>query len=449
MEKLASQLVFVFLLAVLASDALSQVPGSYVQTGRYTNTRLEPETFQSELFTAPVTIKFGRPVDTIGEALLEVLDGSGYQLSPEHLYQRALYNLALPEVLRSIGPLPLHEALQVLAGKAWVVGVDDLTKTVYFDLDTVYEDRKTEVLNRLEQGAALMPQTRRSIGTVPFAVGEYSKLGPQGQEQFSQLVERTKLSDSWIEIIGHSQSRQGWATQRLALLRANLIKDQLVQSGVSAERISVSAEVKNNSQGKLLHAASVYVVTERTAAHDSPLSLTASAPMLISRCGKVRFQPGSLKTNVRKALEDCNYTIAEWNFGEPTPVPTTFDLYLEGMDPLLNFLRDNYGADSRINQLNATVDFSPMASDFCGDVNFDQGSLKQNISVALEGCGYTMGRWNFGDPNYELDWSVNKAFKVNVEGIQPFLEFIRVNYLIDFHVNHVDSTIDFFPKARG
>ena len=91
----------------------------------------------------------------------------------------------------------------------------------------------------------------------------------------------------------------------------------------------------------------------------------------------------------------------------------------------------------------------PVINDRCGKILFQVGSLKKNIETALESCGYSMGRWNFGDSAYELDWSVNRKFEVYLDGLLPVLEFVRDNYLIDFHVNQIDSTVDFRPHVRG
>ena len=68
---------------------------------------------------------------SVGDAMRHVLLRSGYRLcdAPE---AATLYALPLPAAHLRLGPLMLRDALLTLAGPAWELSVDDLTRQVCF-----------------------------------------------------------------------------------------------------------------------------------------------------------------------------------------------------------------------------------------------------------------------------------------------------------------------------
>lgn len=70
---------------------------------------------------------------TRGETLKIWLLGTGYSLcQPITDDMRLLYNSVLPDSQRAMGPLRTETALQVIAGPAWTMSVDEITRTVCF-----------------------------------------------------------------------------------------------------------------------------------------------------------------------------------------------------------------------------------------------------------------------------------------------------------------------------
>lgn len=71
---------------------------------------------------------------TVGQALQHLLLRTGYRLcdAPE---AAPLFALPLPASHLHLGPLPLRDALVVLAGPAWQLAVDDVARTVCFGRD--------------------------------------------------------------------------------------------------------------------------------------------------------------------------------------------------------------------------------------------------------------------------------------------------------------------------
>ena len=357
-------------LALVANSLQVQASAdqAYIQTDRYTLARLAPEPYQVDLFSQPVSIRYSQKIKTIGEALLELLSGSGYQLSPKHVYQKALYAQELPEVHRAIGPLPLKEALAVLAGKAWTVGVDNLNKTVFFELSDAYLDREEEVLDILgQQMVSEQPEAGTTeagtaiVEVIPFGVGIYEKLGPRGTEATENLVVKLNDTDGKIYLTGYAQSRSNLANEGLAHQRARLIAEVLIARGISPDRIEIDTHVTNHVSGKVLH--QVEAKTMKTGSYTVATSLEGD-DLPMQRCGKIAFTSGSMKENITRALSDCEHTLGRWEFGETNyeldwKIPKEFELYLSGMLPFLRFLRQNYGVDHRVNQIDATVDFFP------------------------------------------------------------------------------------------
>lgn len=85
------------------------------------------------------TFKFNPNVQTIGDALNQVLQYSGYALVPSQDQSAAVEQTLtkpLPYSVRTLGPLPIQDALTVLMGQdVFILVVDPLHRLVNFDLN--------------------------------------------------------------------------------------------------------------------------------------------------------------------------------------------------------------------------------------------------------------------------------------------------------------------------
>jgi len=104
-----------------------------VNTDRYTLIKIDPTGDQKEPLTAIVSLSFGADIATVGEAIIEVLNGSGYRWEPR-TDDQSLTTLPLPSVMRSLGPIRVQDALSTLAGQAWVINIDELHRVIWFDI---------------------------------------------------------------------------------------------------------------------------------------------------------------------------------------------------------------------------------------------------------------------------------------------------------------------------
>lgn len=103
-----------------------------VRQARYTLVEQGPELAQRNLMRQVVDISIPAGADrTVGEALRYVLIRSGFSLC-ETQEATQLYALPLPAAHLQLGPLPLRDALQTLAGPAWTLQVDSLARRVCF-----------------------------------------------------------------------------------------------------------------------------------------------------------------------------------------------------------------------------------------------------------------------------------------------------------------------------
>jgi len=114
---------------------LDTTPGQVVRYGRYTLVELVPEQGQRDLLAQviDVTIPLSQGMNeaTVGEAIRYVLLRSGYQLR-DISSSSTLDKLPLPLAHTHLGPIQLRDALLVLAGPAWELKIDEMTRQIWF-----------------------------------------------------------------------------------------------------------------------------------------------------------------------------------------------------------------------------------------------------------------------------------------------------------------------------
>ncbi|TFY95384.1 pili assembly chaperone [Pseudomonas nabeulensis] len=107
--------------------------------GRYTLVSTEPTTEQRDLLAQIIEVNIpSRLTPSVQDALQYVLLRSGYALCPVTASVKVLFTRPLPATHYRLGPIPLRRALQVLAGPAWQLTTDEVSRSVCF------EQQKTE-----------------------------------------------------------------------------------------------------------------------------------------------------------------------------------------------------------------------------------------------------------------------------------------------------------------
>ena len=107
--------------------------------GRYTLVSTEPTTEQRDLLAQIIEVNIPSSLSpSVQDALQYVLQRSGYSLCPDAAAVKVLSTRSLPAAHYRLGPISLRSALQVLAGPAWQLTTDEVSRSVCF------EQQKTE-----------------------------------------------------------------------------------------------------------------------------------------------------------------------------------------------------------------------------------------------------------------------------------------------------------------
>jgi conjugative transfer region protein (TIGR03748 family) len=134
MRKYYQQHLYLFLaMAVMSSTAFAE--NEYINTDRYSLTKVEARTDQIKPLTTVINMSFCADIKTVGKALQELLQGSGYRwANPTEMQNDQLLNeLPLPAIVRTLGPIHLNDALDTVAGEAWTLAIDETHRTVWFE----------------------------------------------------------------------------------------------------------------------------------------------------------------------------------------------------------------------------------------------------------------------------------------------------------------------------
>jgi type IV pili sensor histidine kinase/response regulator len=129
--------LFTASLATAGSTGTSNPDASEVQVGRYQSVIMRPDENQVDLLSVVITRDLPEHVNTVGQAVASLLDGSGYRLLSPKLaesYRSHLFAMPLPQVQRQLGPLSLRQALELLGGPAFRLVIEPTYRLVSFEL---------------------------------------------------------------------------------------------------------------------------------------------------------------------------------------------------------------------------------------------------------------------------------------------------------------------------
>ncbi|ECG6590223.1 hypothetical protein CXC92_10285 [Salmonella enterica subsp. enterica serovar Infantis] len=135
------------------SDIYQRSP-EVTRSGRYTLVSVKSADAQREPLNQLIDITMpGQLVNSVGDGFRYLLFQSGYSLCGRYGADFAeLLKRPLPAVQRKIGPMRLSEALQVVAGPAWRMSVDEVNREVCFVLRDAY-----------------LAQAKTPVSTIPIA----------------------------------------------------------------------------------------------------------------------------------------------------------------------------------------------------------------------------------------------------------------------------------------
>ncbi|BBP65806.1 hypothetical protein PHLH5_33470 [Pseudomonas sp. Cab53] len=117
-----------------SKDAVEESPRAELRYGRYTLVSTEPTTEQRDLLAQIIDVSIPSNLNpSVQEAMHYVLQRSGYSLCSTAEPVKILFTRPLPAAHYRLGPISLSNALQVLAGPAWQLTIDEVSRSVCFE----------------------------------------------------------------------------------------------------------------------------------------------------------------------------------------------------------------------------------------------------------------------------------------------------------------------------
>ena len=84
---------------------------------------------------------------TVSDGMNYLLKQSGFALCQDNVLNQSLFNKPLPAIQYKLGPIRLGDALQIMAGPAFELIIDNLDRNVCFQLAEGYSINRTEYEN--------------------------------------------------------------------------------------------------------------------------------------------------------------------------------------------------------------------------------------------------------------------------------------------------------------
>ena len=142
--------------AQLSRSTAEESHPTELRYGRYTLVSTEPTTEQRDLLAQIIDVSIPSNLNpSVQEAMHYVLQRSGYSLCPAAEPVKILFTRPLPAAHYRLGPISLRNALQVLAGPAWQLTTDEVSRSVCFE-----RLKNDAAVVRLAPSAAYQPEAR-------------------------------------------------------------------------------------------------------------------------------------------------------------------------------------------------------------------------------------------------------------------------------------------------
>ncbi len=117
-----------------SKDTVEESPRAELRYGRYTLVSTESTTEQRDLLAQIIDVSIPSNLNpSVQEAMHYVLQRSGYSLCRAAEPVKILFTRPLPAAHYRLGPNSLSNALQVLAGPAWQLTIDEVSRSVCFE----------------------------------------------------------------------------------------------------------------------------------------------------------------------------------------------------------------------------------------------------------------------------------------------------------------------------
>lgn len=385
-----------------------------IKTDRYTLAVMEPtQSSVNPLYTA-VTAAFATDVITIGEAVDEVLDGTGYRIrrnadqTHRGIYlDSILLNQPLPAAHRELGPLPLIEILQVIAGSSWTVKGSDLSRTVTFTLNDAAapSDALLDILVDEVDGLAYTRKAPTDVmGSMGIAAGQFepnAAIGNSTTNMQSNVVAQSNAggpsphsvsprtvtpASTGIPSKAASEGAQGPSSgaevsiPELTLLEGESLVSAIMKlqsrfdlDGVVYSVRDKSFDINRLNIGDDVEVSEDLMSTEAIALNDvlrgfivsgkgdRSLIITDNSALNASNTVVFEVKPGSVQSNAKRLLSQFGWEMPfkdGWQ-AQDYPITTSFPIAISRDDPRQAFseLLAEYPIQARLNPSTTTAYF--------------------------------------------------------------------------------------------
>ncbi|HBD1844118.1 TPA: PilL N-terminal domain-containing protein [Salmonella enterica] len=144
-------------------------PTEVVRYDRYLLVNTDPMAIQRDPLSQIIEINIPSSLKpTVADALRYVLKQSGYTLCVTGPANGVLYRQPLPAVHYRMGPVRLRSALQVMAGPAWQLEIDDVQRVVCHSLRKGYQLPETQLAPASVSVAEIPPAAPTAAPTGGF-----------------------------------------------------------------------------------------------------------------------------------------------------------------------------------------------------------------------------------------------------------------------------------------
>lgn len=151
-----------------ADDVYARSP-EVVRYDRYLLVSTDPQAAQRDPLSQIIDVRIPSSIQpTVADAMRYALKQSGYSLCQTGPANGVLYRQPLPAVQYQLGPMRLRNALQVMAGAAWQLEVDDVQRVVCHSLRAGYQLPATQLSPR----AAKLPEASGNTISPPMIQGQ-------------------------------------------------------------------------------------------------------------------------------------------------------------------------------------------------------------------------------------------------------------------------------------
>lgn len=295
--------------SALSTSAFASSDEGYIRQGRYALQEIQTaSSVNSDPLQSIIQIRMGSSIKSVGEALDEILRGSGYSFSHDagdDLEAKALKRFLkkdLPNIHRSIGPTKLVDALKIIAGSPWDVVPHSLERSVSLVLKDHMLLQRSQQIRLASTYLNAKNQDKDPSLFLKFPNGKF-RLDKNSLMEVEAFT-RSLAANTEITITGFSHNSSGPGSARLAKNRAESIASMLKDMGIKDSQVIIKTSIKGNVEEQ--------VTGVEIKVRDDSIILILPPPGKV----KVLIKKGKISTQFNEIAKRIGFSRGIWNAEE-------------------------------------------------------------------------------------------------------------------------------------